>query len=92
MKVVMNAMTDAELVQAYAERDSEPAFAELVNRHLGFVYASALRQVQRPDVAADVAQAVFLLLAQSAGAAPGGSSCRLVVSDHAVSGCSRPTG
>ena len=66
--VVMNAMTDAELIQAYVERQSETAFTELVNRHLGFVYSSALRQVQRPDLAADVAQAVFLLLARKASA------------------------
>jgi RNA polymerase sigma factor (sigma-70 family) len=62
----MNAMTDTELIQAYVERQSETAFAELVNRHLGFVYSSALRQVENPDLAADVAQSVFLLLARKA--------------------------
>ena len=62
----MNVMTDAELIRAYVEQHSEAAFAELVNRHLGFVYSSALRQVQQPDLAADVAQAVFLLLSRKA--------------------------
>lgn len=59
-------MNDQELIQAFAEHHSDAAFAELVNRHIGFVYASALRQVQKPDLAADVAQAVFLLLARKA--------------------------
>ncbi len=64
----MNTKTDAELIQEYAQCQSETAFAELVNRHLGLVYGSALRQVQRQDVAEDVAQAVFLLLARKASA------------------------
>jgi RNA polymerase sigma factor (sigma-70 family) len=64
--VVMNAKTDADLIRAYVEQGAENAFAELVHRHLGLVYASALRQVERPDVAADVAQAVFILLARKA--------------------------
>lgn len=59
-------MNDQELIQAFVDHHSEAAFAELVQRHLGFVYASALRQVQKPDLAADVAQAVFLLLARKA--------------------------
>lgn len=59
-------MNDQELIQTFADQHSDAAFAELVNRHIGFVYASALRQVQKPDLAADVAQAVFLLLARKA--------------------------
>ncbi|HEX5217998.1 MAG TPA: sigma-70 family RNA polymerase sigma factor [Verrucomicrobiae bacterium] len=66
LMVLMNAKTDADLIRAYVEQGAESAFAELVHRHLGFVYASALRQVRRPDLAADVAQAVFLLLAHKA--------------------------
>lgn len=64
--VETSAMNDQELIQAFVEHHSEAAFAELVHRHIGFVYASALRQVQKPDLAADVAQAVFLLLARKA--------------------------
>ena len=37
--------TDAQLLRRYAETGSQEAFAELVQRHLAFVYAAALRQV-----------------------------------------------
>ena len=39
-------MEDAELLKEYAYRNSEDAFRELVDRHLSFVYAAALRQVR----------------------------------------------
>ena len=35
----------AELLRRYAEEESQPAFAELVNRHIDFVHACALRRV-----------------------------------------------
>lgn len=58
---------DAELLRRYAEERSEPAFAELVSRHLGFVYAAALRQlggsVHRAE---EVTQTVFIDLARKA--------------------------
>ncbi len=60
-------MNDPELLQAWATRRDEPAFAELVRRHLGLVYGSALRQVREPVLAQEVAQAVFLVLADKAG-------------------------
>jgi RNA polymerase sigma factor (sigma-70 family) len=64
----MNA-TDGELLRRYAKDRSEPAFTELVQRHLPLVYSAALRQTNG-DVpsAEDVTQAVFTDLARKAGA------------------------
>lgn len=58
---------DRELLRRYAEDRSEPAFAELVQRHLHLVYHAALRQCGG-DVhrAQDVTQAVFTDLARKA--------------------------
>jgi len=60
-------MNDSELLQAWASRRDEAAFAELVRRHLDLVHASARRQVGASPLADDVAQAVFLVLARKAG-------------------------
>ncbi|MBN8246283.1 MAG: sigma-70 family RNA polymerase sigma factor [Verrucomicrobia bacterium] len=61
------AMEDWKLLDAYAREGSEAAFSTLVERHLGLVHAAARRQVRDDALAADVAQAVFLLLARKAG-------------------------
>ena len=58
-------MTDLDLLQRYAQQRSEEAFATLVDRHLNFVYATALRQVRSPQLAEDVAQSVFMSLARN---------------------------
>src|SRR6266487_290548 len=63
----MNDQADPQLLRAYAESRSEAAFAELVRRHLDFVYSAALRMVCDPHLAEDVTQAVFVALAKSAG-------------------------
>lgn len=60
-------LDDAELLRRYASDRSENAFAELVRRHLAFVYAAALRQVGGDDsLAQDVAQIVFSDLGRKA--------------------------
>src|ERR1051326_4062274 len=58
---------DRELLRQYAETNSEEAFSELVRRHLGLVYSTALRQVRGNEaLAKDVAQTVFIDLARKA--------------------------
>ncbi|HEY6229095.1 MAG TPA: hypothetical protein VI282_18395, partial [Verrucomicrobiae bacterium] len=58
--------SDAQLLKEYAERGEEAAFAELVHRHTNLVYSAALRQVESPDAASEIAQAVFISLASGA--------------------------
>jgi RNA polymerase sigma factor (sigma-70 family) len=62
----MQARSDIELLREYAEEKREGAFRELVARHTDFVYSAALRQVNSPDLACDVAQSVFTDLARKA--------------------------
>ena len=58
--------TDLDLLRDYAEHQSEPAFNELVQRHIHLVYSVAWRFVRNDEDAQDVTQAVFIILAHKA--------------------------
>jgi RNA polymerase sigma factor (sigma-70 family) len=58
---------DAELLQRFADRRDEVAFAELVHRHAPAVYALCRRHLTRPADLDDAFQATFVVLAQKAG-------------------------
>src|SRR5438874_1266226 len=62
----MSHRTDQQLLHEYADGRSEEAFAELVRRHIDFVFSAALRMVRDTHLAQDVAQGVFLALASNA--------------------------
>jgi RNA polymerase sigma factor (sigma-70 family) len=59
-------MTDQQLLEDYRVNGANDAFAALVNRHLNLVYSAALRQVRDPEMAQDIAQAVFIVLVSKA--------------------------
>ncbi|MFL5341787.1 MAG: sigma-70 family RNA polymerase sigma factor [Gemmataceae bacterium] len=62
---------DAALVQAFATRRDEGAFAELVRRHGPMVYGVCRRLLGDADAADDAFQATFLVLARKANAVNG---------------------
>src|SRR5579859_6193168 len=62
----MTEMPDAELLEQFVRNHSEPAFAALVERHIGLVHSVAARHTTNPQHAEDIAQAVFIILARKA--------------------------
>ena len=62
----MQTPPDAQLLRDYAEHGADAAFTELVQRHTNLVYSAALRQVESPAIAAEIAQNVFISLAHGA--------------------------
>jgi uncharacterized protein (TIGR03435 family) len=63
----MSDTPDAELLEQFARKHSEAAFAELVERHLGLVYSAAFRKTENSQHAEEIAQAVFIILARKSG-------------------------
>jgi RNA polymerase sigma factor (sigma-70 family) len=57
---------DFELLQAFARRGEQTAFADLVRRHLDLVFGTALRRLEDTQGAQEVAQNVFAALARKA--------------------------
>jgi RNA polymerase sigma factor (sigma-70 family) len=62
----MQEKSDAQLLRDYAECGTEAAFREIVMCYTDLVYSAAVRQVESADLAADIAQSVFLDLARKA--------------------------
>jgi RNA polymerase sigma factor (sigma-70 family) len=61
------AVSDSQLLDAFAQARDQAAFAELVRRRIDFVYACALRQVGGDaHRAADLTQDVFIAVARKA--------------------------
>jgi RNA polymerase sigma factor (sigma-70 family) len=65
MTVASNPISDIELLNQH-RNGSESAFADLVRRHLDWVYGVARRRVRDAHLADDVAQAVFIVLHRKA--------------------------
>ncbi len=59
-------MDDSALLRRYAGTQSDDAFAGLVARHVNLVYSVALRQTGNADLAEEITQAVFIILAKKA--------------------------
>lgn len=58
--------TDFELLRDFIRRGDQRAFTEVTRRHLGLVYATALRKIEDPGAAEEVAQNVFAVFAKKA--------------------------
>src|ERR1041385_1523185 len=59
-------MNDWKLLCEFVSGNSERAFQELVHHHIDLVHSVAFRQVQDYQLAEEVTQAVFILLARKA--------------------------
>ncbi len=57
---------DFELLKGFVHHGDQTAFAEVVRRHLDLVFATALRKIEDPGAAREVAQNVFIALARKA--------------------------
>ncbi len=57
---------DHTLLRRFADQNDSDAFRVIVDRHLPLVHSAALRQVCDADLAQDVCQSVFIVLARKA--------------------------
>ncbi|MEM7383378.1 MAG: sigma-70 family RNA polymerase sigma factor [Verrucomicrobiota bacterium] len=59
-------MDDRELLRRYSQAHDEEAFTQLVNRYLGMVFGTAMRRAGHREIAEEITQNVFALLARKA--------------------------
>src|SRR5690349_14487175 len=59
-------MLDVDLLNQFQATRDEHAFAQLVARYADLVYSAARRQTQSAELADDITQQVFVMLAQKA--------------------------
>jgi len=62
----MSELDDHQLLAEFARKNSEAAFAALVQRHVNLVYSVALQSVGNVHAAEEITQAVFIILARKA--------------------------
>ncbi|HEY0946435.1 MAG TPA: sigma-70 family RNA polymerase sigma factor [Opitutaceae bacterium] len=66
--------SDGDLLRDFAEKRDEGSFAQIVDRHIGFVYAVSLRRLRDSHAAKDATQGVFIALARKARSVAGAPS------------------
>src|SRR5436190_4926919 len=66
MRCDISSQSDAELLQSWCGEQSQNAFAELVRRYERLVAGAALRRASDVELARDVSQQVFSMLAGKA--------------------------
>jgi RNA polymerase sigma factor (sigma-70 family) len=62
----MSEVTDNELLERFSRRESDEAFAEIVERYVHLVHSVALRHTANAHHAEEITQAVFIILARRA--------------------------
>ena len=78
----MDVMDERELLTRFSAEGGDRVFEELVRRNVDMVYSAARRQVGDAELAEDVTQAVFILLARKAGKIRGPLAGWLILTTH----------